>query len=74
MKILRASCPMCDFSEVERIPRRFWMRMLPSLRHYYCGKCSSTLLARKDLVESRQWMQVAFRGFKAPPLPGGADQ
>jgi hypothetical protein len=61
MKIMWKPCHACDFAEVERIPRRFWMRVLPRLRHYHCDRCASDFLAPKDVVESRQWLIVAFR-------------
>ena len=32
MKIIWKSCQACDFARVERIPRRWWMRLLPRLR------------------------------------------
>jgi hypothetical protein len=71
MKILWASCRACDFSEVERIPRLFWMRLLSPLRHYHCRKCQASVLARKERVESRQWTLSTFKNFQAPsPLDG----
>lgn len=66
MRILWSSCQACDFSDVERIPRKFWMRWLPPLRHYYCHQCKQTLLAPKQMVESRQWMMTTFKDFQVP--------
>jgi hypothetical protein len=63
MKILRKACASCDFAQVERIPRTFWMRLLPSLRHYYCRQCKVAFVARKGEVESRQWMLSTFKGI-----------
>lgn len=69
MRIVWESCAECDFSELERVPRRLWMRLLPPLRHYYCKRCQSTLLAPKRLVESRQWMMTTFKNLRpAPPV------
>ena len=45
MKIFLKSCADCEFAHVERIPRSWWMRVLPSMRHYHCGKCKSAILA-----------------------------
>lgn len=67
MKIIWKSCHACDFSEVERIPRRFWMRLLPRLRHYYCAKCGMAFLAPKNVVEAKQWMLSTFRDLPVPP-------
>jgi hypothetical protein len=68
MKIVWSSCRECDFSQLERIPRRFWMRLLPKMRHYHCKACDANLLAPKDKVEAQQWMQSTFKDFQAPPL------
>jgi len=67
MRILSTPCASCDFSQVERIPRSFWMRLLPSLRHYYCRQCKSSLLAPKLEVESRQWMMTTFKDIPVGP-------
>lgn len=68
MKILKSHCGSCDFSQVERIPRTFWMRWLPSLRHYYCRQCKSAFVAHKGEVESRQWMLSTFKGITVAAL------
>lgn len=73
MRILRTSCADCDYSQVERIPRSFWMRWLPSLRHYYCRQCDSALLAPKVQVESRQWMMTTFKDIPVGPPMHAAD-
>jgi hypothetical protein len=69
MKIVRDSCEECDFLEFARIPRRFWMRLLPSLRHYHCKRCDADVLAPKDKVEARQWMMSTFKGHAPPAEP-----
>ena len=68
MKIVWTSCRECDFSQLERIPRRLWMRLVPSLRHYHCNTCNSDLLAPKDKVEAQQWMQSTFKDLQVPPV------
>ena len=56
MKILLKGCRDCDLSALERVPRAFWMRWLPGLRHFHCGQCRQNMLAPKRLVESRKWV------------------
>ena len=68
MKLWKTFCATCDFSQVERIPRTFWMRWLPSLRHYHCRQCKSDFCARKGEVESRQWMLSTFKGIPVEVL------
>jgi hypothetical protein len=69
MKIFMRSCADCDFAHVERIPRSWWMRVLPAIRHYYCSKCKSAILAPKEKVEARQWLTTTTRNFRPPPAP-----
>lgn len=64
MKILRGACADCEFTELERVPRKLWMRLLlPPLRHYYCNQCRQNVLARKDLVEVKRWMTSTLKDF-----------
>jgi len=63
MKILWGACADCEFGELERVPRKLWMRLLPPLRHYCCRQCQQNLLARKDVVEAKQWMLSTFKNF-----------
>ena len=72
MKIFwRSSCSTCEFDGLERIPRSFWMRLLPPLRHYHCNRCNAQLLAPKMLVETRQWAMTTSKNMQAePPRPG----
>jgi hypothetical protein len=67
MKILFKICQACDFAEMERAPRSWWMRPLGSLRLYQCNQCKTNVLAPKTLVESRQWMTTTLKNFQAPP-------
>ncbi len=55
MKIHWTSCADCEFGAVERVPRKLWMRLLPSMRYYHCTQCESFVLARKDVVEAKKW-------------------
>ena len=74
MKILLKPCRDCDFGETERVARVLWMRLLPTMRHYYCRQCRSTLLAPKGLVESKQWMMSTFRNLEVPPATENVDK
>ncbi len=69
MKILRSACNACDFAGLERRPRSLWMRLLPSMRHYWCSQCDRTLLAPKALVDSKRWMMTSFRDFPGASAP-----
>ena len=69
MKIFLKSCADCEFADVERIPRSWWMRPLPSMRHYFCNKCKSRVLAPKDRVEARQWLTTTTKQFVKPQAP-----
>lgn len=55
MKVFWASCPRCDFAQLERVPRSFWMRLLPRWRHYHCADCSANVLAPKKRVDAGRW-------------------
>lgn len=71
MKVFwRQPCDTCGFDGLERVPRAFWMRLLPGLRHYHCDRCKCHLLAPKQAVEARQWMMTTSRNFQ-PPAPQG---
>lgn len=60
-----SSCDSCDLSTLERVPRKFWMRLMPGMRHYRCTACGRKQLAPKDLVESRKWVATTFKTFPA---------
>jgi len=45
------------------------MRVFPSLRHYYCGQCDTTVLARKKAVEVKQWAASTITAIPASELP-----
>ncbi|HEY8358742.1 MAG TPA: hypothetical protein VIL30_14895 [Ramlibacter sp.] len=45
------------------------MRLLPSMRHYWCSQCDRTLLAPKALVDSKRWMMTSFRDFPGASAP-----
>jgi len=40
----RNRCPYCDSSYIFRIPRKFYMRISPLVKHYECDLC------RKEFV------------------------
>lgn len=63
MKILLKECSTCDLSELERVPRSFWMRLLPGLRHFHCQQCRSNVMAPKRLVEDRKWMMSTTKNL-----------
>ncbi len=63
----RSSCTQCGFDGLDRLPRTFWMRLLPNLRHYHCGQCNSHVLAPKLAVEARQWAMTTTKNLQAPP-------
>ena len=69
MRILWQVCQKCDFAQVERVPRRFWMRVLPSMRHYHCAQCNRNFLAPLGLVETRQWMNSTVKNFEPAGEP-----
>ena len=35
-------CPACGNESFERIPRKLWMRLIPSSRYFSCYLCSHT--------------------------------
>jgi hypothetical protein len=37
-------CPRCRDGEIFRVPRRRWMRLLPSSKHYLCNDCLTRFL------------------------------
>jgi hypothetical protein len=57
-------CEKCSFSELERVPRVFWMRVFYKLRYYHCDKCDVQFLAAKELVEQRQWMNTTTTSYR----------
>jgi len=69
MRILWNSCRDCDFSSLERVPRRSWMRVLPGLRNYHCDQCQADVLAPKKQVEARRWSVQPLRELAVPPAP-----
>jgi len=69
MRIVWKSCQECDLASLDRIPRRFWMRLLPGLRHYHCTQCQANVLAPKKAVESRRWVGISAPGQSLPPAP-----
>lgn len=70
MKIFWSSCSRCDFGQLERVPRTFWMRLLPRWRHYHCAQCSANVLAPKKIVESRRWATTTLKSIRITPLTG----
>lgn len=67
MRILWESCQECNLASLDRIPRRFWMRLLPGLRHYHCRQCGADVLAPKKAVESHRWAAISAPGQPLPP-------
>ena len=67
MKIMLKGCSNCDLSELERVPRSFWMRWLPGLRHFYCRQCRRNVMAPKRLVDARKWMMSTTRNLHLTP-------
>jgi len=39
----RNRCPYCDSSYIFRIPRKFYMRISPLVKHYECDLCMKRL-------------------------------
>jgi hypothetical protein len=37
-------CPRCKKGEIDRIPRKKWMYLLPKSKHYECWKCNARFL------------------------------
>jgi hypothetical protein len=66
MKFFLKSCRTCGFADAQRAPRSWWMRLIPAYRHYHCGVCDQTFLARKHIVEEHQWMTTTVKDFRPP--------
>jgi hypothetical protein len=49
----------CGFEHFERIPRRWWMRLLPGRRFYRCGQCGKEQLASERAVNEAVWERRA---------------
>lgn len=71
MKVYLRASDGCHFAGAERLPRQFWMRLLPPLRHYYCRHCEERFLAPRSLVEHYQWRKASEERAQlmAPPRP-----
>ena len=69
MKILLGACSTCELLGLERVQRRPWMRLFPFLRHYYCGQCNKTVLARKKAVDAKQWATTTIKMIPASESP-----
>ncbi len=55
MQLLFNKCE-CDWGDLSRIPRSWWMRLFWSRRLYFCTACKSRLLARRSAIEGApQW-------------------
>jgi len=57
-------CPACLQSFRYRIPRKFWMRIIPGSRRYFCDRCgyTSVSLFRKT---SLRIIRLPYRKVKA---------
>ncbi|MDP9899036.1 hypothetical protein [Variovorax ginsengisoli] len=55
----------CEFRELERIPRSFWMRWIPFVRFYYCRQCRQQFLASKRKVDAARRMSVVYMSNSA---------
>ena len=67
MKILWTSCADCNCGQLQRITRRFWMRLLPFTRHYYCHQCHRRVFAPTQPVGA---LGLARRGPGGPTTDG----
>ena len=48
----------CDWNDLSRIPRNWWMRLFPSRRLYFCAGCKTRLFARRSTIEgSPHWWE-----------------
>lgn len=65
MKILKSGCG-CAPLAVDRLRRRFWMRLLRGYRAYRCRTCGRGFLARKALIDALLFAQ------RRPPLPSSS--
>lgn len=74
MKIFLKPCEQCDFSDVGRLSRSWWMRFIPKLRFYRCARCRKNFMAPKKLVEERQWMTTTLKNFRVPSRPSPLDK
>ena len=41
-------CPFCEYTEKKRIPRRFWIKLIPSTKYYQCGRCGTEYISFYD--------------------------
>ncbi len=55
-----SACP-CEPAHLARVPRRFWMRLLPWLRHYQCEKCHKYQLANPLTVDNARALAASER-------------
>ena len=55
MQLLFNKCE-CDWGDLSRIPRSWWMRLFKSRRLYFCTGCQSRLFAHRNSIEGvPQW-------------------
>jgi hypothetical protein len=59
MKILFQKCD-CDWKDLARVHRAWWMRLFPSRRLYFCAICKSEIFVNK-------WMVLAQRRQRVTP-------
>ena len=38
-KDFQRTCPKCRDIWYDRIYRKYWMRLIPGTKHYYCNRC-----------------------------------
>ena len=41
---LTQACPACSSDHLQRVHRKWWMRIFPGSRRYHCTNCSSYVL------------------------------
>ena len=48
-------CPYCGDSNVRRIKRRSWMRMIPTSELFDCHNCNSEYLMIFDMIKIKSY-------------------
>jgi len=54
-------CPKCGSDFVHRVPRTFWMRLVPGSVALRCGECKQVSMVRKPDFDAAGYAQVSAR-------------
>ena len=66
-KEFQKKCPKCRDIWYDRIYRKYWMRLIPGTKYYYCSRCRSKFM----IIFGRSALKMAYKRLQPLSLQQG---